>query len=237
MDAPTALPHLVEMVVASTRYLGALSALGDDDVRAPSLLPDWSRAHVITHLARNADGFCNLLRWAETGVPGGMYDSQAQRDKDIEQGAQRSAHSLRVDAAASAGRLLQALNELDVRHEDALVGRTPEGPLFPAREIPFRRRVEVEVHHADLGLDFSHDDWDPYFADAVVGRTMEDRADGPAMVLRATDTGGLWKFGVPGQGPEVTGKAADLAWWVLGRGDGGGLTTDADRLPEIGRWR
>ncbi len=233
----TAIPHLVEMVVASTRYLGALSDLTDDDMRAPSLLPGWTRGHVVTHLARNADAFCNLLHWAETGVERYMYESRERRDADIEEGSGRSAHELRVDASASAGRLVQALNELDVRHEDSLVARAPGTPTFPAREIATHRLVELEVHHADLGLAYGHRDWDPGFADLLLGRVMEDRADGPSMVLRSTDTGQVWRYGVPGQGPTVEGTACDLAWWVLGRGDGTGLTSDADVLPVLGSWR
>jgi maleylpyruvate isomerase len=77
-----------------------------------------------------------------------------------------------------------------------------------------------------------------------------DRAKGPAVVRSATDTGGRWRFGsrpgadVPGRVseatesvPEVTGSAADLAWWSLGRGDGAGLVCSAGDLPELGRWR
>ena len=51
----TDFPHLDETVVATARYLEALTELSDDDVRAPSLLPGWTRGHVITHVARNAD--------------------------------------------------------------------------------------------------------------------------------------------------------------------------------------
>ena len=237
METSTAIPHLVEMVVATTRYLGALTELDDDDMRAPSLLPGWSRGHVVTHLARNADAFCNLLHGAESGEERSMYPSREQRDADIEAGAGRSAHDLRVDSSASCGRLLQAINELGVKHEDALVSGAPGGPTFPARDIALRRRIEVEVHHADLDIGFTHRDWDPAFADLLVERVKDDRADGPAMVLRATDTGGLWKYGVQGQGPEITGRACDLAWYVLGRGDDGALGSDADLLPDLGRWR
>jgi maleylpyruvate isomerase len=56
------------------------------------------------------------------------------------------------------------------------------------------------------------------------------------MVLSSTDVAGLWKFGV-GQGPEIHGTAGDLAWWLVGRGDGRGLTCSAGDLPTIGRWR
>ncbi|HSE72860.1 MAG TPA: maleylpyruvate isomerase family mycothiol-dependent enzyme [Nocardioidaceae bacterium] len=236
MDASIAIPHLEEMVNATTRYLGALTDLTDEDMRAPSLLPGWSRGHVVTHLARNADALCNLLHWAETGVETPMYPSREQRDADIEAGAGRSAHDLRVDASASAGRFLQAINELDVRHEDALVSLMA-GPEFPARDVALRRRIEVEVHHADLGLGFTHRDWDTEFAEVLLERVLEDRADGPAMVLRSTDTGNLWKYGVQGQGPEISGRSVDLAWYAVGRGDGSGLVTDADVLPELGAWR
>lgn len=236
-QSSTAIPRLVEMVTASTRYLGALSDLTDEDVRAPSLLPGWSRGHVITHLARNADALGNLLRWAESGTEHYMYDSSEQRDREIEEGAGRSAHDLRVDSAAAAGRFLQSINELDVRHEDAPVSRGPGQPTFPARTVATLRLVELEVHHADLGTGYTHEDWDPAFAHLLLDRVLEDRADGPAMVLRSRDTGGLWRYGVEGQGPQVEGRACDLAWWVICRGDGAGLTSDADRLPTLGKWR
>lgn len=237
MDASIAIPHLEEMVVATTRYLGALTLLNDDDMRAPSQLPGWSRGHVVTHIARNADALCNMVRWAETGVETPMYASREQRDADIDSGADRSAHALRVDASASAGRFLQAINELDVRHEDAPVSRMPGTETFPARDIALLRRIEVEIHQADLGIGFTHRDWSSDFAEVMVGRVRKDKADGPAMVLRATDTHGLWTYGVEGDGPEVAGTAADLAWWVLGRGDGAGLVSSTGVLPQQGKWR
>ena len=233
----TAIPHLDETEMATSRYLEALGGLTDEDVRSPSLLPGWSRGHVVTHLARNADAMVNLLHWARTGEERYMYPSREQRDAEIEEGSTRSAEELRADSSAAAGRLLQALNELDVGHEDALVARNPGDQPFPAREVPTIRWVEVNVHHADLGIGFGPADWEPGFATVLLDRVLQDRADGPAMVLRATDTGGVWRYGVQGQGPEVSGRACDLAWWVVGRGDGAGLTSDADRLPHLGSWR
>lgn len=233
----TALPHLVEMVVATTRYLGDLSELQDSHVRAPSLLPRWSRGHVITHLARNADALCNLLHGAEAGEERYMYESREQRDADIEAGAGRSAHELRMDSSASAGRLVQALNELDVRHEDVPVARMAGTPPFPAREIPTMRLVEVMVHHTDLDIGFTHREWDRPFCELVLDQMVEDRAQGPAAVLRASDSDRMWRLGVPGQGPTVEGRSCDLAWWALGRGHGQGLTSDSDVLPELGPWR
>ena len=63
---------------------GLMSRLGDDAFRAPSLLPGWSRAHVLTHLARNADGMINLLLWARTGIVTPAYASveRARRHRE-----------------------------------------------------------------------------------------------------------------------------------------------------------
>ncbi|MEU4755514.1 maleylpyruvate isomerase N-terminal domain-containing protein, partial [Micromonospora tulbaghiae] len=60
---------------ANDRLLRTVSGLTAADVAAPSLLPGWTRAHVLTHLARNADGFVNLLTSARTGEEIPMYAS------------------------------------------------------------------------------------------------------------------------------------------------------------------
>ena len=79
----TDFPHLDETVVATARYLEALTELGDDDVRAPSLLPGWTRGHVITHVARNADALANVLHGAQRGELRAQYPSSEERDPDV----------------------------------------------------------------------------------------------------------------------------------------------------------
>ena len=46
---------------ATDRMLRTAATLDDAAVAAPSPLPGWTRGHVLTHLARNADGLGNLL--------------------------------------------------------------------------------------------------------------------------------------------------------------------------------
>ncbi|HET9858195.1 MAG TPA: maleylpyruvate isomerase N-terminal domain-containing protein [Nocardioidaceae bacterium] len=75
-------------------------------MRAPSLLPGWSRGHVVTHVARNADGLRNLLVWARTGVETPQYPSWEQRNRDIDSGAGRPHAALLADSRASAERFL-----------------------------------------------------------------------------------------------------------------------------------
>ncbi|TDB70584.1 maleylpyruvate isomerase N-terminal domain-containing protein, partial [Micromonospora sp. KC721] len=56
-----------ELADATARLLRTAETLDAQAVGAPSLLPGWTRGHVLTHLARNADGFVNLLTSARTG--------------------------------------------------------------------------------------------------------------------------------------------------------------------------
>lgn len=230
------LPHFEETILATTRYLAALTVLTDEDVRAPSALPGWTRAHVITHLARNADALARVLRAAQAGQATSMYDSDEQRDAEIEAGSGRAAADLREDSAASWGRLLQAENEIHDSHLDASFTRRPGGDPLPVRAVGRMRRTEVEVHHADLLTGYTASDWPESFTRHLIGHRQDELADGPSMVLSSTDVDGLWKFG-PGPGPEITGTLGDLAWWLVGRGDGSALVSSTGELPRLEKWR
>ncbi len=91
-------PRSVDLTIAriseaTDRLIESASALADGQLRDPSLLPGWSRGHVLTHLARNADGLSNLLIWARTGVETPQYTSRDDRDAQIEEGSGRPAAS------------------------------------------------------------------------------------------------------------------------------------------------
>ena len=47
---------LDQLVLATGDLLGDIQDLSETSARAPSRLPGWSRGHVLTHLARNAEG-------------------------------------------------------------------------------------------------------------------------------------------------------------------------------------
>ncbi len=87
---------------ATDRLLASAAALTDAGAGEPSLLPGWTRGHVLTHVARNGDGLGNLLRWARTGTETPMYASREARRADIEAGAGRSAADLAADVQATA---------------------------------------------------------------------------------------------------------------------------------------
>ncbi|MDD0857318.1 maleylpyruvate isomerase N-terminal domain-containing protein [Arthrobacter alpinus] len=49
---------------AKLRLAGRVAQLSDEDIASPSLLPGWSVGHILTHLARNADGHARRLSGA-----------------------------------------------------------------------------------------------------------------------------------------------------------------------------
>jgi uncharacterized protein (TIGR03083 family) len=94
--------YLRQLRSATADLIQAIGGLPDAGATAPSLLPGWTRGHVLTHLARNADGGARLLGWARTGVPSYEYESVAARAAEIEQGAHRPAAVLIKDVRNSA---------------------------------------------------------------------------------------------------------------------------------------
>ncbi len=85
-------PHSVDLMIgrideAIDRVLASASKLSDEQMREDSLLPGWSRGHVLTHIARSGDGLRNLLIWAKTGEETPQYATPDARVTDIEAGA------------------------------------------------------------------------------------------------------------------------------------------------------
>ena len=69
---------------ATQRLVRTVDGLDDAALAAPSGLPDWTRAHVVAHLALNAEGLAHVLTSRTEGRPTSMYRSDEARDGDID---------------------------------------------------------------------------------------------------------------------------------------------------------
>jgi len=147
---------------ATRRLLKTAGALTDEDIGAPSLLPGWTRGHVLNHVARNAEALRNLLSWARTGVVTPSYPSQQARDDAIEAGAARPAAELAADITRTAAEFGAEAATLDRRAWEVRV-HLLDGQEFPAALVLTRRLVEVELHHTDLGCGYRRADWPAAF--------------------------------------------------------------------------
>jgi maleylpyruvate isomerase len=87
---------------ATQRLLDVARIITEPDLRAPSLLPGWTRAHVLAHVARNADAMRNLLVGARSGQNRAAYASAEAREAGIETGARMNAKDLADDLADAA---------------------------------------------------------------------------------------------------------------------------------------
>ncbi|MDG4796679.1 maleylpyruvate isomerase family mycothiol-dependent enzyme [Micromonospora sp. WMMD1082] len=223
---------------ATARLLRTAATFDAADLAAPSLLPGWSRGHVLAHLARNADGLVNLLTSARTGERIPMYASAEAREADISAGAPRPPEEHLDDLRRSADRFAAAVAAMPVSAWAATV-ETRQGP-WPATLLVWGRLRELEIHHVDLAAGYRPADWSPDFGHRLlreVATGLADRVDAPAMVLRFDGSSHELVVGDRERAPVVAGSAADLAAWLTGRDPGTTLTVTPDgRLPRPPEW-
>ncbi|MHB1594607.1 MAG: maleylpyruvate isomerase family mycothiol-dependent enzyme [Streptosporangiaceae bacterium] len=222
---------------ATERLIATASRLTDEQVRAPSPLPGWTRSHVLNHLARNADGLRNLLFWAKTGIEVPQYPSQEVRNAEIEAGTTRPASQVVTDLANSAAAFAAQARELDQEAWLATV-RGMRGPVHPAWFTLHRRLTEVEVHHVDLDAGYRPADWpEPFVADLIdrVTAGLAENEQCPSAMLVDSGTGRQYVIGA-GTPPDraVSGPGHDLLAWLIGRDKGADLAVDPPgALPEV----
>jgi maleylpyruvate isomerase len=217
---------------------GMMTRMGDDAFAKPSSLPDWSRAHVLTHVARNADALVNLLTWARTGVPTPAYASMEQRDADIEAGAKRPAAEIRADLVASSDRLAAAVRKMPAEAWSEHVDF--RGRKILASDILWLRAREVWIHAVDLDAGASFSDLPrPMLRELLTdaAATLGARPDFPRLLLAPADETRTWTVGEGAEPLEVRGPAAELAAWLLGRSKGRDLrTAEGKRPPALPSW-
>ncbi|WTX00895.1 maleylpyruvate isomerase family mycothiol-dependent enzyme (plasmid) [Streptomycetaceae bacterium NBC_01309] len=173
------------MTEGTDRFLDAVSGLSHA-FAAPTLLPGWTRKHLVAHVAANAEAVGRLVRWAATGVETPMYRSPEERSDGIAQGATMTAHALESWLATSAEILAAAMDRLPEdawRHEVV----TAQGRTVPAAETPWMRAREVCVHVVDLdcGIGFAElpEDFNQALCDDI--RAKRNLGDLPAGVAAA----------------------------------------------------
>ncbi|WP_242911177.1 maleylpyruvate isomerase family mycothiol-dependent enzyme [Actinomadura terrae] len=233
-----------ELDLGVERIVASLSALTEEDVRGPSALPGWSRGHVATHIARNADSLWNLLEWARTGVETPQYASREARNAALAEGAGRKRDELVEDVLATAARFAEQARTLPEEAWNAPV-RAMQGWYHPAWYSVMRRWHEVEAHHVDLAAGYGPADWpEPYVRwalpstlTAMAALPETQRVGLAGYRITATDSGESADLGWTPGGPEASGSGRALLGWLSGRSDGAGVALRPDGpLPEPPPW-
>ena len=222
---------------ATRRFVDAVSALSDDQVGEATLIPPWTRGHVITHIARAADSYRRLLTGAIEGVEAPQYPSMEFRAEQIEAGAGRTVPELVADVSESSARFEEMMRALPDAAWRAKVRMRP-GELRDPAELPLIRLRELEVHHVDLDVGYNFADIAPDTAVWIIDDVlMELRRRDPIRPLRlkATDTELSRELGIGG--PLITGTRVALLAWLSGRTPGADLAVvGGEAVPAAPYW-
>ncbi|MEV6639537.1 maleylpyruvate isomerase family mycothiol-dependent enzyme [Amycolatopsis sp. NPDC051371] len=215
-DVSLTLPWMRE---GTKHFLAVVESLSDSDFRTDSRLPGWSKAHVVGHVARNAEALTRLATWARTGMETPMYADRSQRAAEIEESAALPPQELRKSLVDSAQRLDSELGRLEPGGWTAQV-RSALGRTIPAAEVPWMRIREVWLHATDLGSDTLFDG----IPEGVVDLLLDDVCanlsgkDGcPSVTVAPADRNTEWRLGAGDPGATAHGRAAGLVGWVTGR--------------------
>ena len=223
---------------ATQRLVRTVDGLDDDALGAPSGLPDWTRAHVVAHLALNAEGLAGVLEGRVQGEPTTMYRSDQERTRDIEKLAASDRTGLRDRFMAGTTLVIDAVEHLPDEYWTETFERTPGGRVVRYAAIPGMRLREVEIHHVDLAAGFDPTGWsDAFAAHLITAMVKRNPADESFRVL-ATDLARTWVIGDdPGEtGTTVSGPSGDLGWWLTGRPPADSLTSSTGNLPLVKAW-
>jgi maleylpyruvate isomerase len=224
---PALLDALLQARRGTAFFARKLNELPDAELDGATLLPGWTRRHVVAHVGYNARAIARLAEWAATGVETPMYPSPEAREHEINFGATLSPIALRHLFDHSAVHLSvewRDLQDASWTHEV----RTAQGRTVPASETVWMRTREVWIHAIDL-------DNGATFADIpapVLERLLTDITG--AWHTRGTDTGLLVNvsgtdltFGdISAPGPTaITGPLPAVVEWAAGRGHHGVTAT------------
>jgi maleylpyruvate isomerase len=205
---------LPDVASAHQRLHEVLLDLTDKQVREPSLLPRWTRGHVLAHLADGARAFARVASHRLRGSLVPMWEP-GERDAIIEANASLTALEHRAavrEHSDELERVWSAVTDwsLPVLFRNADLAATV-----------YARWREVCIHLTDLNMGITPADWTPDFACHTIDFLQTRLPQG--FSLRATDRPRQW-----GTGTEIAGEVRDLAAWLTGRVPG--------PLPELGPW-
>ncbi|GAA1588203.1 MULTISPECIES: maleylpyruvate isomerase family mycothiol-dependent enzyme [Kribbella] len=209
------------------RLLALTADLDDPTARGDSVLPGWSRGHVITHIAYFSEAMTRQVEEALQGRLVEVYDGgRPARDAAIEAGAGRPAAELKTHLTQAVGTLLASWDKvsptdwpLPILHRNS--------NLSAGLQATWR---ELTIHTSDLDLGVTPADWSEDFCLHLLDFLRPRTPDNTHLILQSPTT--TWDNGT-GEGILLTGTFPDLTAWYAGRPTPGPVTGP---LPDLLPW-
>jgi maleylpyruvate isomerase len=197
-----------------------LAELSDTDLDDDTLLPGWTRRHLIAHVSYNAAALGRLLDWALTGTETPMYASPEHRNQEIDEGATLNGGALRNLYDHTAARLDHKWRNFPTEAWLSEV-RTAQGRTVPASETLWMRTREVSIHTIDLDGTRRFSDFPGILLDTLLSDIVSlwrKKAVGHGLVLEVNGCAPIPVDPATPTHTTVTGTAAAVVRWACGRG-------------------
>ncbi|MSO59228.1 MAG: maleylpyruvate isomerase family mycothiol-dependent enzyme [Ilumatobacteraceae bacterium] len=153
--------------------LTVIDELTETQCHEPSLLVDWSRGHVLSHLARNAMSHVHLLDCAQRGETGEQYPGGYKaRNAGINDHANDTRDEL-VKAVRSSIYALEGAWAGASAQAWAGSGQQATGAVIPMHDIVFLRWREVVIHLTDLDVGYDYGSWPELYVRMELGRQVQ----------------------------------------------------------------
>ena len=221
---------------SATALIRTVDALGAEELAAPSLLPGWTRAHVVAHLALNGTALAGVMDAVLREEPVAMYESDEQRDTDIEELARADRRTCWTGCSRPPPSSSTRPLAMDDTAWTGTFSRR-RGPIRSRRPTSrWMRRHEIEIHHADLGAVYARQDWPQDFVLELLDVCASTRRRRGRSRRTPPTSSAPGRSAAPAA-PRSPAQGPTSAGGSRGRGEGGGLSSDAGALPRLGPWR
>jgi maleylpyruvate isomerase len=202
-----------ELHRAADAVAGMTAAFSEEDIKAPSELPGWTRGHVLAHICGIANAMARQLEYAARGESVELYNGGFEgRTRAIEMAAGHSIAEHRTDLEASLERALRAFDALDESGwRESITYRG--GVVFDGGLALWR---ELVIHATDLGTGRGPETWSRPFCEHLFEFLSARVPDGQRFVLQPLGLPGRG-IGTGGHSTVISGMITDIAAWLAGR--------------------
>ncbi|MFK4258437.1 maleylpyruvate isomerase family mycothiol-dependent enzyme [Agrobacterium tumefaciens] len=231
-DSPAAPAQELMLARRGTAYFARLlNGIEDEDLDAASLIPRWTRRHVIAYIAYQARQLALMIEAVHDGSPVPVVDSRTM-GRLVEDGATLPARALRNLFHHAEVHLNVVWRDLSADNWAAAIAL--DGTEIEIRQTPWMRACAVWIHAVDLASQGSFIDFPPVLLDTLLKEVGKTAALSKYSLERKSND--CWIIRSDGQEP-IFAHTADAARWLSGRG-ARRLTAlpPADPTCEIPRW-
>ena len=205
---------LEELRRAAAVVAGIAATFSDEDVKAPSELPDWTRGHLLAHVCGIANAMARQLEYAARGETVELYDGGYEgRTRAIEMAAGHTSAEHRADLDAALGRALGAFEALDDAGWQVPI-TFRGGVVFDGGLALWR---ELVIHATDLGTGRGPETWSRPFCEHLFDFLAERVPAGQRFVLQPLGLPAVSLGAAGGRATAINGMLTDIAAWLAGR--------------------